>query len=109
MNTFSFYLIVAAGFLIGLVFSDLLEELGLEKKYSRSGLAVIALALISFTAFITYSFFMLGVIDIGAFSQRVGEFYNASSGVFLWMTVALIVGGFARIGINRVRERKPAA
>jgi len=102
MNDISFFFIMLFGVTFGYVFPNLLEELGVSKKFAYSWISVFLLALLSFLGFIMYPFFIFGYFSFSS----VELFYNMSSGVFLWLAVALLAGGAAHLVYRAYRERK---
>lgn len=103
MNSLSLDLIVFGGFLFGVAFPFLLEELGFSRKASRSWLSVFCLAFLAFVAFISYPVFTHGLWVF----PDVGSFYNdpALGGVFLWFTVALLAGGGVVVAAEFLTKR----
>ena len=102
MNAFSFSLIAMFGLLLGFIFPDLLEELGLSKKSSHSWIAVFFLSFLSFLGFFTFPLFTSGVI---AFND-LSNFYSASGGVFLGLAVAFLIGGGVHLAVHFVQEQR---
>jgi hypothetical protein len=102
MNSISFFFIMLFGVTFGYVFPNLLEELGLSKKFAYSWIAVFFLAFLSFLGFIAYPFFIFGHLGFSS----VELFYTMSGSVFLWLAVALLVGGAAHLLYRAYRERK---
>jgi len=90
------------GVTFGYVFPNLLEELGLSKKFAYSWISVFLLALLSFLGFIMYPFLIFGYFSL----TSIESFYNMSSGVFLWLAVALLLGGAAHLVHRAYRESK---
>jgi hypothetical protein len=102
MNDISFFFIMLFGVTFGYVFPNLLEELGLSKKFAYSWISVFLLALLSFLGFIMYPFLIFGYFSL----TSIESFYNMSSGVFLWLAVALLLGGAAHLVHRAYRESK---
>jgi len=102
MNDISFFFIMLFGVTFGYVFPYLLEELEVSKKFAYSWISVFLLALLSFLGFIMYPFFIFGYFSL----NNIELFYTMSSGVFLWLAVALLVGGAAHLVYRAYRERK---
>ena len=102
MNDISFFFIMLFGVTFGYVFPNLLEELGISKKFAYSWISVFLLALLSFLGFIMYPFLIFGYFSL----TSIESFYNMSRGVFLWLAVALLAGGAAHLVYRAYRERK---
>jgi hypothetical protein len=102
MNDISFFFIMLFGVTFGYLFPYLLEELGISKKFAYSWVSVFLLALLSFLGFIMYPFLIFGYFSL----TNIESFYNMSSGVFLWLAVALLLGGAAHLVYRAYRERK---
>jgi hypothetical protein len=49
-----------------------------------------------------YPFFIFGYFSL----SNIELFYTMSSGVFLWLAVALLAGGAAHLAYRAYRERK---
>jgi hypothetical protein len=102
MNSVSFLFIMLFGALFGFVFPYLLHELGLARKYAFSWISVFALVLLSFIGFMLYPVFIFGIWGMNDFKA----FYDLSGGIFLGLSVALLIGGGANLAYHAYREKK---
>lgn len=100
MNPISFFSITGFGFIFGFVFPDLLEELGLKREKSHTGMAVFAIAFVALLAFFLRYFFTFGVFQLAD-----QPFYGT---VEFWLAVSLLLGGAAHLGLHFVKfKEKP--
>jgi hypothetical protein len=102
MNGFTFSLIVGSGVILGFVFADLLEELGVTRKASRFLITALALPVLAFAGFMIYPTFTHGIFMVAPMDQ----FYTSSGGIFLWFTVALLLGSVSRAFVHFVTEQR---
>ena len=93
MNSFSFALIVLFGLFFGYAFPALLGEAGVSTKFARSWLVVFGLGLFSFAVYMVYPFFTFGILSF----NNLESFYTAFDGIYLWMSIALMLGAAANV------------
>ena len=86
-------LVVLFGLLFGYVFPTLLQEAGVSRKFAGSWLAVFGLGLFSFAVFMLYPFFTVGILAL----NDLDSFYKAFDGVYLWLSIALMLGAAANV------------
>ncbi len=98
MNPISFYSFMGFGFIFGFVFPDLLEELGLKRDKSHSGIAVFALAFIALFAFFAPYLLTLGVPQLAS-----EPFYGT---VEFWVAVSLLLGGAGHLALHFVKYKE---
>ena len=98
MNPISFFSFAGFGFLLGFVFPDLLEELGLSREKSHSGIAVFALAFIAMLAFFARYALILGVFQLSS-----EPFYGT---VEFWMAVSMLLGGGAHLALHYAKHKE---
>lgn len=94
----SFYSFMGFGFLFGFVFPDLLEELGLKRDKSHSGIAVLALGFIALLAFFARYALTFGVLQLAN-----EPFYGT---VEFWLAVSLLLGGAAHLGLHFAKYKE---
>ena len=102
MNDISFFFIMLFGVLFGYIFPELLEELGLSKKTAHSWIAAFFLAFLSFLGFLLFPLVLYGRFVFNS----VDLFYKQSGGIFLWLAIALLLGGAANLAYQLLREKK---
>ena len=99
MVDFSAVLLFLFGLLFGFIFNDLLKEAGL-KEYYDSFLMPIVLAFLSFAGFMLFNLLLFGVRQF----PDLNLFYNS---VPFWLTVALLIGGYSRLVMEKLIFEKP--
>ncbi len=108
MNDISYFFIMLFGVIFGFVFPDLLEELGLAKKLSHSWLAVLLLTFLSLLGFLFFPIVIFGnfvINNLDCFYKK-GPTCPDSGGIFLWLAIALLIGGGAHLAYHIFREKK---
>lgn len=98
MNPISFYSFMGFGFIFGFVFPDLLEELGLDREKSHSGIAVLALGFVALFAFMARY-----VLTLGVFQLASEPFYGT---IEFWIAVSLLLGGGAHLALHFVKYKE---
>lgn len=103
MNDFSLYMLIFAGFLLGLIFKDLLKQYGAGEKFSDSYLSFLVLPFMVFVGYVLVRFFYFLQLPTFNDLSAAGTF---STSILLWLAAASLVGGVVRFGFDMLMHKR---
>jgi len=74
----------------------------MSKKIAHSWIVTFFLAFLSFLGFLLFPLVLYGRFIFNS----VDLFYKQSGGIFLWLAIALLLGGAANLAYHLLREKK---